>query len=215
VDGRSRTGRILGQHELVPGVYERLVDDGTRRKLRSSPDSTAEERALLNAEAPDRLAAHVAERLRASLRRAGDLDEQVALTATQRLLELLDLADDEADRSLLLDVPASVLTRVGPPLLPGQSPPPFPLMPLSDSDLLVNAREESRLGEVRRCCASSRPPTGSTSSSRSSAGQASGSCSTRFAGSLSAVFRCGSSRPPTSAPPSAAPWTSCAASAPR
>jgi hypothetical protein len=31
----------------------------------------------------------------------------------QRVLEELDLADDEADRSLLLDEPASVLTRVG------------------------------------------------------------------------------------------------------
>jgi superfamily II DNA or RNA helicase/HKD family nuclease len=136
----------LGQHELVPGVYERLVDGELRRSLGAMPDLTGEERSLLLAEAPDRLADHVADRLRMSLRRAGDLEEQVTLT--QRLLEELDLADDEADRSLLLDVPASVLTRVGPPLLPGQSPPPFPLIPLSDSDLLVNAREEPRLGEA-------------------------------------------------------------------
>jgi superfamily II DNA or RNA helicase/HKD family nuclease len=136
----------VGERELIPGVYERLVDRATRRSLTASSGMTAEERALLTAEAPDRLAAHVAERLHATLRRAGELDDQLALT--QRLLGLLDEANAEADRALLLDEPASVLTRVGRPLLPGETPPPLPLIPLSDSDLLVNAREEPRFGEA-------------------------------------------------------------------
>jgi superfamily II DNA or RNA helicase/HKD family nuclease len=136
----------LGQDELVPGVYERLVDGGMRRTLHSTPGLTAEERALLSAEAPDRLAAHVAGRLRASLRRAGDLAEQMALA--QRLLGELDVADEAVGQALLLDEPASVLTRIGRPLLPGEAPPPLPLIPLSDSDLLVNAREEPRFGEA-------------------------------------------------------------------
>jgi superfamily II DNA or RNA helicase/HKD family nuclease len=138
----------VGERELVPGVYERLVDGGVRRSLATLDGLTAEERALLAAEAPDRLAEHVADRLRATLRRAGDLPEQVALT--QRLLGELDRADEDPAGSdpLLLEEPASVLTRIGPPLLPGESPPPRPLIPLSDSDLLVNAREEPRLGEA-------------------------------------------------------------------
>jgi superfamily II DNA or RNA helicase len=41
-----------------------------------------------------------------------------------------------------------VLTRIGRPLLPGEEPPAHPLIPLSDSDLLVNARDEPRLGEA-------------------------------------------------------------------
>jgi superfamily II DNA or RNA helicase/HKD family nuclease len=146
VVGWVGTGVSVGERELVPGVYERLIDRATRRMLGSLPDMTAQERTLLAAEAPDRLAAHVAELLRATLRRAGDLAEQVAMV--QVVLEHLDAVDAATDRSLLLDEPASVLTRVGPQLLPGQSRPPVPLIPLSDSDLLVNAREEPRLGEA-------------------------------------------------------------------
>jgi hypothetical protein len=154
------SGQPVGERELVPGVYERLVDRGIRRSLTTLAGLTAEERELLAAEAPDRLADHVADRLRATLLGATDLGDQVALT--QRLLAELDRADrratdelvgaqaDHADAasSLLLDEPASVLTRVGPPLLPGETPPPLPLIPLSDTDLLVNAREEPRLGEA-------------------------------------------------------------------
>ncbi len=136
----------VGERELVAGVYERLIDQATRHALEALPEVTAEERALLAAEGPDRLAAHVAERLRATLRRADGLDEQVALT--QAVLEHLEAFDAGVDRSLALDEPASLLTWIGPQLLPGQTSPPLPLIPLSDSDLLVNAREEPRLGEA-------------------------------------------------------------------
>ncbi len=137
---------LVGERELVPGVYERLIDRATRRTLETLSEVTAEERALLAAEAPERLAAHVADRLGATLRRTSDLDEQIALV--QQVLEHLDAVDTAADRSLLLDEPASLLTWIGPQLLPGEARPPMPLIPLSDSDLLVNAREEPRLGEA-------------------------------------------------------------------
>jgi superfamily II DNA or RNA helicase/HKD family nuclease len=136
----------VGEGELVPGVYERLVDRATRQTLQALSAATSEERVLLAAEAPDRLAAHVAEWLRATLRRTSDRDEQVALI--QQILERLDVVDADSDRSLLLDEPASLLTWIGPRLLPGEARPPLPLIPLSDSDLLVNAREEPRLGEA-------------------------------------------------------------------
>jgi superfamily II DNA or RNA helicase/HKD family nuclease len=139
-------GGTVGEQELVPGVYERLVDRAIRQTLGVLRGVSAEERELVAAEAPDRLAAHVADRLRASLRRTNDLAEQIALV--QRLLANLDAVDDGAGVSLLLDEPASVLTRIGPTLLPGEAPPALPLIPLSDSDLLVNAREEPRLGEA-------------------------------------------------------------------
>ncbi|MFP4150340.1 MAG: phospholipase D-like domain-containing protein, partial [Nitriliruptoraceae bacterium] len=136
----------MGERDLVWGVYERLVDQATRGTLASLVGTSAEERALLAAEAPDRLAAHVADRLRAALRRRGDLDEQVALV--QQLLERLDDLDAASTGSLLLEEPASLLTWIGPKLLPGEDRPPLPLIPLADSDLLVNAREEPRLGEA-------------------------------------------------------------------
>jgi superfamily II DNA or RNA helicase/HKD family nuclease len=140
------TGVSVGQGELVPGVYERLVDRTTRTALEALADVTGEERALLAAEAPDRLAAHVAERLRATLLRTSDLDDQIALT--QQILADLDAVEAVGNRSLRLDEPASLLTWIGPQLLPGEARPPLPLIPLSDSDLLVNAREEPRLGEA-------------------------------------------------------------------
>jgi superfamily II DNA or RNA helicase/HKD family nuclease len=141
-----RAGVSVGEDELVPGVYERLVDRATRRTLDALSGVTAAERDLLAAEAPDRLAAHLAERLRATLRRVGDLDAQLAVA--QELLEHLDAVDADPDSSLLLDDPASILTWIGPPLLPGEERPPLPLIPLTDSDLLVNARDEPRLGEA-------------------------------------------------------------------
>ena len=136
----------MREGELAHGVYERLIDRATRQTLASLSDVTAEERDLLAAESPDRLSEHVAERLRAALRRANDLDEQLALT--QQVLEHLDAVEPTPDQSALLDQPASLLTWVGPQLLPGETSPPRPLIPLSDSDLLVNAREEPRLGEA-------------------------------------------------------------------
>jgi superfamily II DNA or RNA helicase len=134
----------LGERELAAGVYERLVDRQLRADLAALDGASAEERALLEAEAPDRLAAHVAERLRSVLRASGDLAEQVAVT--QRLLHHLDAAD--ARGGVGLDEPARLLTRIGPPLLPGEVAPATPLIPLSDSDLLVNARDEPRVGEA-------------------------------------------------------------------
>jgi hypothetical protein len=61
----------VGERELVPGVYERLVDRATRRTLEALSEAATAERALLAAEAPDRLAAHVAERLRTTLASGG------------------------------------------------------------------------------------------------------------------------------------------------
>jgi superfamily II DNA or RNA helicase/HKD family nuclease len=136
----------VGDGDLVPGAYERLIDQATRRRLGSLSELTAEERTLLAAEAPDRLAAHVAERLREKLRRTSDLDEQVGLV--QQVLEQLGGLEAATDRSLLLDDPAALLTWVGTQLLPGETRPPLPLIPLSDSDLLVNARQEPRLAEA-------------------------------------------------------------------
>jgi superfamily II DNA or RNA helicase/HKD family nuclease len=138
----------LGQHELAAGVYELLVDRGLRTRLDALADTSAhasaDVRDLLAAEAPDRLAAHVADRLRAVLARASDLDAQVSLT--QRLLQHLDEVDGPDGHEL--DEPARLLTRIGPALLPGEAAPATPLIPLADSDLLVNARDEPRVGEA-------------------------------------------------------------------
>jgi hypothetical protein len=134
---------------LPHGVYDRLIDDGVRRALATAPDRESDDRALERAEVPDRLAAYLHDRLRDHLRGVGDIDEQVAIT--RRVLDALDGADPTEVRQNpgdggLAD-PLRVLTRVRSSLLPGQDPVPLPPVPLSASDLLVNAKDEPRLGD--------------------------------------------------------------------
>jgi hypothetical protein len=127
--------------EPIEGVYERLVDRELRLIIDALRDLEAEERDLAVAEAPDRLASFLAGLVGKELRALPDLDQQIALV--NALVEQLPSGPHHA-----LPTPARLLTRLRRPLLPGEQAPAHPLIPLVQSDLLVNARDEPRLGEA-------------------------------------------------------------------
>ena len=126
--------------QLATGVYERLIDRELATLLEELRATVAQRRSVEKVEAPQRLADFTHRVL--ARRLAGlDLADQVALT--NRLLEVLGEGAPDA-----VVEPLSLLTAIHPPLLPGQDPPEHPVIPLSDSDLLVNGRGEPRLGEA-------------------------------------------------------------------
>ncbi len=132
--------------ELVPGAYDRLVDRRLAVALRDLGALEADVRDLEDAEVPDRIAAHLHEHLRRELRRHPDRDDQLALA--RRVVAATSPSPDTEDHPAELDDPLRLLTRVRPALLPGEEPDPLPLIPLSESDLLVNAKDEPRLGDA-------------------------------------------------------------------
>jgi superfamily II DNA or RNA helicase/HKD family nuclease len=129
----------VGERDLVDGVYDRLIDERLQAAIGDLVAREADDRALEDAELADRLAAYVHDRVRAHLRGVPDVADQLATVA-----ELLRPLGDEHR----VGAPPRVLTRVRPELLPGQEPTPLPIIPLSDSDLLVNGRDEPRLGDA-------------------------------------------------------------------
>lgn len=127
--------------EPVFGAYERLIDRQLRAALAGLDDASVDERLLADAEAPDRLAAFVAGHVRDALHRSPSPADR--LTLTQAILSQLPEPTEVAE-------PASLLTRIGPSLLPGEEPPAPALIPLADSDLLVNGAGEPGIGETLR-----------------------------------------------------------------
>ncbi len=119
------------------GLYEQLLTRGLARQLRElPPDVRHELRTVDTAEAPALLARHLA---RALGRALASLDEGQVTAANHILQHLLgeeepDLIEEEV-RELLCVWPAG-LTQ----------PPERPSVPLTATDLLVNARGEHRIG---------------------------------------------------------------------
>lgn len=134
-----------GQRTLPVGVFERLVDRELKQRLESLENLHSQVRDLHPEEAQATIGRFVARQVVGALDGRG-LDEQLDLaTVIQRTISsILDQRVDEIAR------PPQVLTAVHAPLLPGQTPPEPPLLPLSSSDLLVNAPDEPRLGEILR-----------------------------------------------------------------
>ncbi len=129
--------------ELPVGIYDRLVDVQLAETLDALEALSVELRELDLSEADDVITRFVAQRLRSVLRDQ-DLDQQLA-TADEVLRRL----DGIGERSIpTVASPARILTEVHPPRLPGEAGLPRPLVPLSVSDLLVNAPDEPRLGEM-------------------------------------------------------------------
>jgi superfamily II DNA or RNA helicase/HKD family nuclease len=142
----------MAEEQLASGAYDRLVDRELQRALAALADTEADERDLEDAEAPDRIADHLHAHLRRELRRAADLDAQLDIArrvvrASTTEASTPDPSGPVAATPADPELPLRLLTRVRPPLLPGEEPFPLPPIPLSQSDLLVNARDEPRLGE--------------------------------------------------------------------
>ena len=138
---------MTAENQVVPpslpvGRYEQLIDEGLAHAIGALTNLHASSRALDSSESADVLTRFIAGRVRSTLL-TGNPEEQLALT--QALMATLTQYD--AAGSALVD-PPQVLESIQPRLLPGQDGMPAPLLPLAMSDLLVNAPNEPRFGEM-------------------------------------------------------------------
>lgn len=131
--------------QLRPGLYETLLTELNAAGLNPS----AELRELLNAEAPDRIALHVAVVLERAIQALPERERAAAgVQIAQRLID--QAAAASASTELLQDrpiSPATVLHAI-PYLLPDGRPAPLesPLIPLLDTTLLTNSPGEPSVG---------------------------------------------------------------------
>ncbi|MDL5159278.1 DUF3427 domain-containing protein [Actinomycetospora termitidis] len=117
------------------GLYESLRTAGLERRLEALPDDAAVFRPLDAAAAPDVLARHVAEVVRRALSANGD--DTRRRDVVNQVLTLLQAQDDDA------------ITKLEQLLAISVSPGVYkvrPAMPLSDTALLTNTKDEPSLG---------------------------------------------------------------------
>jgi superfamily II DNA or RNA helicase len=134
----------------VPGLYEELVTE-TLEKLLADVDSSLIEREELDkGDAHVLLARHVHREVGRILEGlAGSPARQVALS--NRILEVVRAFLEKKDASDRVVDPPEALYAVGEPhrkLRDESTTPPRPSIPLGSSDLLVNARDEPRVGHA-------------------------------------------------------------------
>jgi superfamily II DNA or RNA helicase/HKD family nuclease len=127
---------------LPAGRYEQLVDEDLARAMASLAGLEASSRPLDPTESADVLTRYLAAKVRATLRE-GSEEQQIDLIHAL----LGTLATHNAPAAKVVE-PAQVLEVVQRPPLPGENGIPAPLLPLAMSDLLINAPEEPRLGEM-------------------------------------------------------------------
>lgn len=141
----------MSQDSLAAGLYEQLITTGLEQQLQQYPPHWLDRDALDPEEAAQKLA-HYLRGLVAialpDLSRRGKITAQINLI--NQLIDVLQAAAPKAitaeDRLTLL---GQVLTEVRKQhLLPGQTDTPRPLIPLSDSTLLVNATGEPNVGQA-------------------------------------------------------------------
>jgi superfamily II DNA or RNA helicase len=137
---------------LAPGLYERLIDLALERELRGldSRQWSAETEPPDSSDRPRLLARYVAELLHLSLRaHAGKGAEDRQLELVRRLLDQLVKGDGGVVEDDRLKEPAEVLRAlIQTQGLAEPKAPPRPGIPLSQGDLLVNARGEPGLAAV-------------------------------------------------------------------
>ena len=148
--------------ELPPGLYEQLVTQGVERRLRLIPGEQVDRAGLDAADAHDVLGRHLSILVNRALRSAGGTD----LASIERQVQLANeiaraveaLAPTMGDDDDLVAPTNDVLMALATPdKLPAGSArfPDRPEVPLSSSALLVNARDQPRIGtEVQRELAS-------------------------------------------------------------
>ena len=119
---------------LVPGRYDAVVDQRILDFLETLEPSATELAKLEDVDQPHRLAAQVTDALARQLANVSDVDERVALV--NRVLGLL-----EEPHTAIAAPPRRLLSVVDPP----RSHAVGPDIPLSQHDLLVNARGEPHL----------------------------------------------------------------------
>ncbi len=133
----------MGNEGLPPGRYDAVLDRRLAEALAGLEDLSAQTVAIEDADQPHRLAAHLAQVI---TQRLAELEPAQRLAAVEGLLHHLDIPD------AVLDPPARLLRSVA--ANPSQHRP-APGVPLSQHDLLVNARGEPGLAsELKRELAS-------------------------------------------------------------
>ncbi|MCA9696516.1 MAG: DUF3427 domain-containing protein, partial [Myxococcales bacterium] len=132
---------MTARRKLAPGLYEDLVDGELARELaKLEAESKKIETDLEPERAAEAFARYLYLHSRSVLGRLGDVEEQRALV--DELLARLGLDSMVAPTSKLL----AIADPERPPLA-GNAFPPRPLVPLDESDLLVNARGQANLGQ--------------------------------------------------------------------
>jgi superfamily II DNA or RNA helicase len=150
--------------ELVPGVYERLITAGLDEQLQDVAADLVERGRLDPADADVELARHLGLLARRALRSLptrsgtedGDLVERQVALANRIAAAILSAAPEVASDDDLVaagELLREILERTGSP--GGPAPMDRPEVPLSASALLVNGRDQPRIGsEVQRELAS-------------------------------------------------------------
>ena len=130
-----------------PGPRDHLITLGLRRDLGELSPEIVDEQRLDPAEAPDRLARHAMDELRAAL--AG---EESADVQAERVNGLLRALQDANSSDAEIALPARLLQgiKARSPLGIAVPLPPSPATPFSQSDLLVNAEGQPNVGSELR-----------------------------------------------------------------
>ena len=131
-----------GDIELPVGRYEQLVDTDLAQAIARLSDLEVTDRSLDPSESAEVLTRYLATTLRRTLRSESPEDQ---LAIVQRLLDTLAQREVRAARIV---EPPQVLEAIEPRRLPNEQGMPAPLLPLAMSDLLINAPNEPRLGEM-------------------------------------------------------------------
>lgn len=137
--------------KLANGLYDLLITREVEREL-AALDS--ERRAVVDPVDPGdahvRLARHIAAVVRESLRGVPESErpERQAQICNEIIRGIAVSLPDQVDDDNLIGLPPRRLTAVFPFNALQQKPPAAPEIPLSESDLLVNARGEPRVGSV-------------------------------------------------------------------
>lgn len=194
-----------------PGLYEELLTRGFARELAEleSQGFTALQSSLSVGEAHALLARYLLRLLTRALSTSqSDENTNRQLEVARRVHAALSALDaDRTDPNDALQEPPRVLSAILPPPsgLTSLVSPIRPEIPLTSSDLLVNARGEPRVGTPLR--PRFPPPTESTSSAHSSAGMAFVSSTTLSYSFGRRADLSGSSQPFTRAPQNRRLWT--------
>ncbi len=132
---------------VEPGPRDHLITRALERALGSLDQGLIERRPLDAAEAPDRLARHLAAALRSELHGLSSAGDQAELI-NRAVEELLSTDNDEAAVAL----PPRILDgiRAISPLGQPVDLPPAPAVPFSQSDLLVNGEGQPNIGSELR-----------------------------------------------------------------
>src|SRR4051812_14514850 len=147
--------------ELSPGIYERLATEELQRTLAELSPDVVDRQSLDPAEADEILARHLGQLARRALRsvagdgaealrRQVDLANRIATAISEAAPNVTNLGDHIAATRDLLNAIAAPSVTPGSPGFP-----PRPDVPLSASALLVNGRDQPRIGaEVQKELAS-------------------------------------------------------------